>query len=342
VTEHEVRQLPEQDAPAAEPPVDVFLAGLMFFDIVFTGLDSPPVPGTEVWAKGLGSGPGGISNFAVALRRLGLTTSLATAFGADVHGDLCHRVLAEAEGVDLSRSRRFDGWTTPVTVALPYADDRALVTYGEPPPVSQDDLVGDPPPSRAVLIHLAPDSGRWIARSHELGSLVFADVGWDPSQRWLPDLLDQLSSCHAFLPNADEAMGYTRTDTPAEALTRLADLMPLAVVTCGRDGAIAVDGATGVWASVPGLAVDVVDATGAGDVFGAGLTAATLAGWPLAQRLRFAVLTSALSLQRPGGATAAPGWPEIAAWWRTVQAGGDADVRRDYGFLDEVIPAHER
>src|SRR5919197_639154 len=101
--------LPEQvDAPA-EAPVDVFLAGLLFFDIVFTGLASAPLPGTGVWAKGLGTGPGGIANFAVAVRRLGLTASLAAAFGADLHGNLCHRIL-EDEGVDLSRSRRFAGW----------------------------------------------------------------------------------------------------------------------------------------------------------------------------------------------------------------------------------------
>ena len=327
----------------AEPGerVDVFLTGLAFLDIVFTGLDSPPVPGTEIWAKGLGSGPGGIANFALALRRLGLTTALAAGFGADLPGDLCQRVLADA-GVDLSRSRRFEDWSTPVTVAVPYPGDRALITYGEPPPLSQDDLVGEPPPSRTALVHLEPDSGAWIAPAQAAGTLVFADVGWDPSQQWIPDHLDQLRYCHAFFPNAGEAMGYTRTSTPAAALSQLADLVPLAVVTLGADGAIAVDATTGESASVPGLAVDVVDTTGAGDVFGAGLTAATLAGWPLAERLRFAVLTSALSLQRPGGGSAAPGWPQIAAWWRTAREVRDGAQRRDYSFLDDVIPADER
>ncbi len=133
-------------------------------------------------------------------------------------------------------------------------------------------------------------------------------------------------------------MGYTRTSTPAAALAQLADLVPLAVVTCGADGAMAVDATSGESAFVPGLRVEVLDTTGAGDVFGAGLTAATLAGWPLADRLRFAVLTSALSLQRPGGAMAAPGWAEIAAWWAEVRDGGDDALRRDYSFLDDVIP----
>src|SRR5680860_677874 len=175
----EVRALADQDAEPEER-VDVFLTGLAFLDVVFTGLDSPPVAGTEIWAKGLGSGPGGISNFAVALRRLGLTTAMAAAFGADLPGDLCRRMLADA-GVDLSRSRRFEDWSTPVTVAVPYPGDRALITYGEPPPVSQEDLVGVPPDSRAALVHLAPDSGEWIARAQAAGSLVFAEVGWDPS-----------------------------------------------------------------------------------------------------------------------------------------------------------------
>lgn len=328
-------------APAVPRPLDAFCCGLLFFDIVFTGMDSPPVPGAEVWAKGLGSGPGGIANFAVALSRLGLRTGLAAAFGQDVYGEVCRRLLADAEGVNLSRSRWFDGWPTPLTVALPYHGDRALVTHGQDPPLGQDDLVGDPPAARAVVVHLAPDPVRWLARAHAAGTLIFADVGWDQAQAWTTDLLEQLAFCHAFMPNAEEAMGYTRTDSPTRALARLAELVPLAVVTCGRDGAIAVDGQTGEAASVPGLAVDVVDTTGAGDVFGAGLVAATLAGRPLIERVRFAVLTAALSTQRPGGAPAAPGWSQIAGWWRGTRTAGDAQLRRNYGFLDEVIPADE-
>src|SRR5581483_9786753 len=98
--------------------LDVFLSGLLFFDIIFTGLDQPPRPGTEAWASGMGSGPGGIANYATALSRLGLRTSLAAAFGQDVYGDYCWDVLAAQEGVDLSRSRRFAGWHSPVTASF--------------------------------------------------------------------------------------------------------------------------------------------------------------------------------------------------------------------------------
>ena len=60
--------------------------------------------------------------------------------------------------------------------------------------------------------------------------MVFADVGWDPSAQWDPQVLDQLEHCDVFLPNAGEAMNYTRTDTPEQALERLATKVAVVVV----------------------------------------------------------------------------------------------------------------
>ncbi|WP_439377120.1 PfkB family carbohydrate kinase [Amycolatopsis lexingtonensis] len=314
------------------PETDVFLSGPLFFDLVFTGLEQPPAPGQEVWTGGMGSGPGGIANFAVALSRLGLRTSLAAAFGTDVYGRYCWDVLSRQEHIDLSRSRRFPEWHSPVTVSLAYAGDRAMITHGHAPPVPVAELAGSPPPSRATVAHIGLDTAEWLHTAHQAGSLVFADVGWDPSEAWSAALLDQLGCCHAFLPNDVEAMAYTRTDTPEAALAKLADLVPVAVITRGGDGVLAVDGTTGETAAVSALPVDVLDATGAGDVFGAGFLAATLTGWPLAERLRFACLTASLSVQHFGGALAAPGWHEIAEWHARTR-------RPDYGFLDEVLPS---
>jgi len=314
--------------------VDVFVSGLMFFDLVLTGLEHGPVPGTEVWTKGSGTGPGGIANFAVALSRLGLSTSLSAAFGDDQFGRFCWETLERDEGIDLSRSRRIVGWPTPVTVSLAYDGDRALVTHGEPVPVTADELIGTPPASRAAIVHLGPEPTAWIPQAHRAGTLVFAEVGWDPSQQWSGAMLDQLAHCHAFLPNAEEAMAYTRTSTPRAAAAKIADLVPLAVVTCGRDGAIAIDGGTGEEAWAPALEVDAVDTTGAGDIFGASLVAGTLAGWPLADRLHFANLCAGLSVRKVGGAPAAPGWPGIARWWHSTH---DAQLRNDYAFLDQVM-----
>ncbi|MBX9392682.1 carbohydrate kinase family protein [Streptomyces sp. TRM72054] len=315
---------------------DVLLTGLLFYDLVLTGLGKPPTPGEEIWTTGMGCGPGGIANLAVAASRFGLSTSLATVFGDDFYGGHCREILAGQEGVDLALSRTADGWHTPVTVSLAHGHDRALVTHGRVPPYSQDTLMGDPPPARTALVHLEAEPHAWLAKAAANGTLIHADVGWDPTQEWSRDLLDQLSLCHAFLPNETEAMAYTRTDSALAALGTLAELVPVAVVTRGGDGAIAVDQTTGEFADVPALDVDVLDATGAGDVFGASFVAASLGGWPLEERLRFAVLAAGLSVGRHGGALAAPGWYGVDRWWRTVE---DPEVRRAYGFLADRIPA---
>jgi sugar/nucleoside kinase (ribokinase family) len=313
--------------PAAAAP-DVFLSGLLFYDIGFAGLPAAPAAGTEVWARERGASPGGIANFAVALSRLGLRTSLAAAIGDDVTGGLTRHELL-AEGIDLSLSRQLPDWPMPLTVSMAYDGDRALITHGSMPPLSPDDLIDTPPPARAAVAHLGREPQAWIGKAVAQDTLLFADAGWEEASRYREQILAQLPGCHAFLPNDREAMAYTRTDSPAAALAKLADLVPLAVVTCGAGGAMAVDGSTGETADVPGIAVDAVDTTGAGDVFGAALVFAALAGLPLADRLRFAALVAALSVRRIGGAASAPRWSDLARW-RGV------DHRPDYAFLDQL------
>ncbi|MEU3932620.1 carbohydrate kinase family protein [Streptomyces sp. NPDC029044] len=315
---------------------DVLLTGLLFYDLVLTGLGKPPTPGEEIWTRGMGCGPGGIANLAVAASRFGLTTSLATVFGDDFYGAYCRDVLCGQEGVDLSLSRTADGWPTPVTVSVAHGHDRALLTHGQEPPYSQDVLMGDPPDARTALVHIEARPRAWLAKAAANGTQIYADVGWDPSQQWSTTLLDQLALCHAFLPNETEAMAYTRTDSAMAALGTLSELVPVAVVTRGGDGAIAVDQITGEYAEVPALDTDVLDATGAGDVFGASFVAASLGGWPLAERLRFAVLAAGLSVRHHGGALAAPGWHGVERWWRSLS---DPGLRRAYGFLADRIPA---
>lgn len=314
---------------------DLLLTGLLFYDLVLTGLGKPPTPGEEIWTTGMGVSPGGIANLAVAAARFGLDTSLATVFGHDFYGSYCRDLLGRQEGIDLSLSRTADGWPTPVTVSLAYDHDRALITHGQEPPFSQDELLGEPPEARTALVHIEAEPRGWLAKAAANGTQIFADVGWDPTQRWSEDLLKRLSLCHAFLPNETKAMAYTRTDSAVAALGTLTELVPVAVITRGGDGALAADQTTGEYAEVPALDVRVLDATGAGDVFGAAFVTASLGGWPLRERLRFAVLAAGLSVRQHGGALAAPGWYGIARWWRSVD---DPELRKAYGFLADRIP----
>ncbi len=332
--------------PGDAAGVDVLLSGMVFLDIVFTDLPHAPLPGHEIWAGGMGSSPGGIANLAMATARLDLRTSLAAAFSEDGYGRWCRDVLGRQERVDLSLSCTVPDWHSPVTVSMAYDGDRAMVTHGHDAPVSTASMLGDHPPvPRAVITELSDD--HWWEASRAGGALVFADVGWDPTEVWDRAVLRRLTGCHAFTPNEVEAMAYTRTDTAAEALASLSELVPLAVVTRGYKGAMAIDQTTGERASVPALDVPALDPTGAGDVFAAALVFGTLEGWPLAERLRFAALASSLAVQQFGGGLAAPGWGDIADWWtRTSRAaaGGDPaalELAGSYGFLTQHLNSHE-
>ncbi|MFH8798765.1 carbohydrate kinase family protein [Streptomyces sp. NPDC017936] len=311
-----------------EPDCDVYVVGTVFQDIVFTGLDGAPVTGAESWARGMACSPGGVASTATALARLGLRTALRAAFGDDAYGDRCWADL-ESEGVDLSRSRRPPGWHSPVTVSLAYDGERTLVTHGHDAPA--EDHRPAPPRSRACVTGLSPGQDTsWIRSAAGHGSLVLADAGWDPTGRWTLADLDGLDHCHAFVPNAAEALRWTRTDSPRAAARALAEVVPVAVVTTGAHGAVACDARTGTEATAPAVTVDALDPTGAGDVFLAGFVFATLADWPLADRLAFANLCAALSVAGFGGAHAAPGWPDLVRWHGALD---DPGLLRRYGFL---------
>ena len=336
----------------AAPDLDLFVWGTVFLDMIFAGLPTAPTPGTEVWAEGLASCPGGIANLAVAARRLGLRTSLAAAFSDDDYGDFCWRTLEEQEGIDLSRSRRFADWHSPVTVSMSVEHDRSMVSHGHPAPVCASELIGTPPRSRALMVDLAEDEvfgalgtsePTWVDDARSAGALVFADVGWDPKEQWSPEVLDRLTRCDVFMPNAVEAMAYTGTTSVVEALYAIADRVPVAIVTDGAHGAVGIDQRTGEEAHVPSLRVHEVDPTGAGDVFGAALIVGTLAEWPLEQRMTFAALCAGLALQQYGGSLAAPGWGDLADWWTALVADAADDayhrsLRRRYAYLDDIVP----
>ena len=85
------------------------------------------------------------------------------------------------------------------------------------------------------------------------------------------------AGAHILRPNEDEACVLGKSDDVREATQRLTELFPLVVTTCGRDGVLVGQrGEDLVHVEID--PIEVVDPTGAGDSFNAGLLAALARG----------------------------------------------------------------
>ena len=316
---------------ASGPTPRLLTAGQLFLDLVFADLDGAPRLGEEHWTPSFGWGPGGIANYANAAARHGVPTALVADAGSDPLSRLVRDRLATEGIVDAIRER--SDWSLPVTAAMNYDGDRALVTGGRPAaPLAS--LLREAPVTPVAALHLDDSVSPWIRERAAHGTKVFADVGWDADEQWDAAALEVLEGCHAFLPNEAEARAYTRTDDARSAARALAERVPLAVVTRGGRGAVAVDSASGDEVEVDAVVIDFVDATGAGDVFGGALAAAELTTWELRDRVEFATLVAAITVSRPGGAAAAPRLDDLLPWLDAHPAA--ADPTR-FAFLRDAL-----
>ncbi len=143
-----------------------------------------------------------------------------------------------------------------------------------------------------------------LAEVRAAGVTVSLDTNWDPAEQWA-GVLQVLAHVDVFLPNLSElrALGAVAgvTGTDVEIARHLAGLGPRVVVKAGADGGWSVQ-ASGPVVHAPGLAVDVVDTTGAGDSFDAGYLAALAHGIAdETERLRWAAAAGSLSTLGSGG-----------------------------------------
>lgn len=88
-----------------------------------------------------------------------------------------------------------------------------------------------------------------------------------------------------------------------------------AVATCGKHGSIGYDGSH--FFRVPAFAVQVVDTTGAGDVFHGAFLHCHLQGGDLTESLRFASAAAALKCEQLGGRTGIPTRERLEAFLHT-------------------------
>jgi sugar/nucleoside kinase (ribokinase family) len=264
---------------------DVAVVGAPFLDLTFAGLPRVPGPGEEVIARQLHVGPGGTGMQAVGAARLGLSTALVSPIGEDRAGEVLHRMIS-AEGVEWIGRR---SGSTATTAILSTPDGSAMATaFDETEPTAEDvAAVG----ARAFVLSL----GRLPLRPSSAG--VYATTGGVELEAGLSVDARSLDGVRALILNEREANRLTGASDAAAAATMLARDVECVVVTLGPDGAVGFENGRSVRARAPD--VDVVDTTGAGDLFVAAYVWADLRGLDADARIAWASLYGGLSVRAP-------------------------------------------
>ena len=300
---------------------DVVLFGDSFVDHVLAGFPHWPQPGQEVFAQNyFREAGGGAVNTACGLARLGRNAALFSIAGRD-DGDWLIRRIRNF-GVDTSEMSRGD-LPTGFTVSVSTPAERTFFTY-RGVNAALDTVLGDPflwerlAQSRHVHFAFAPEPEPAITTFEKLraaGCTVTLDTGWH--ENWLrdPSSLGVIRQANAFFPNKCEAEAITGTKDPGEML----DFFVQQGVSCvaiklGEMGAVMAH--AGARYECPGLDVEVVDTTGAGDAFNSGFIDALLDHETPQRCLEIACVAGALSTRAAGALQALPTREELeaAAW----------------------------
>lgn len=287
--------------------LDVLLPCASFCDLVFTGLPDIPKLGEEIYSHDFKIYPGAGFIPAAALTRLGVNVGWASDFGNDFFS---RYVLEEAVRQNLNPAlfRKHDRPLQALSVSYSFAHDRAFLSYMDPLPVLDLAALVSANPARCLLLmglHHDPGIPRIVETAHARGSIVFMDgQGNDSLHLDDPHVEAALRSVDVFAPNRKEALHLTGEKTPEAALARLAQLTPTVLIKLGADGVLASH--QGRVVHMPGIAVDVVDTTGAGDNFDSGFIYGLLHDYPLAKCLRCGNFCGGRSTTAHGGWYASP------------------------------------
>lgn len=296
----------------------VLVAGAINTDLVGQ-MERAPEAGETITGTGFAVfGGGKAANQAVALARSGTATSLVGAVGDDQFG---RDRLADlqADGVDTSAVAVIEGQASGVALILVETGGENRIAYipGATNHIGLETTLVACERVRPALV-LVPNEVPFavldalLSAAQAEGVPTILNAAPDPAN--VLTLLDKVS---VLIVNEHEAVVILGQPVAshAEAARLLAERHALtAIVTAGADGAYACEG--GEVVHVPGVRVEAVDTTGAGDTF-CGTFAGELArGASLADALAYGVQAASISVTRPGAQAAIPRREEVIATLR--------------------------
>jgi sugar/nucleoside kinase (ribokinase family) len=290
---------------------DVTIAGELNLDLILYGLPEELAPERELLADRMALTLGSSSAIvAHNLAAMGSRVGFISCVGEDQFGQIAIDRLATG-GVDVARVHRTPVVQTGLTVILQHLGWRNILTYpGTIFELTLADLdLGYL--SHAQHFHLSsfylqrglrPQVPELFRKLKAAGLTISMDPNDDPQDEWQGGLQEALRHVDVFLPNAREAKRIAGTEDLDEALRLLAEMVPLVVVKCGLEGALAQRGRERTTSHA--VKVQTVDPVGAGDSFDAGFLHVFVRGKDLDTCLAMGNLAGALSATRAGGTEA--------------------------------------
>jgi ribokinase len=297
---------------------EVVVVGSANVDLVLP-VRTIPRPGETVLAGTMSRGPGGKgANQAVASARAGVRTAMVVALGNDDGGALLRDAL---EGVDLSLATTSETPTGTAIITVDQNGENSIVVApganGELT-LSADALeaIGR---AKVVLSQLEIPFGTVQAAA---AASTYFILNAAPAAELTDELLAEVD---LLVVNETEAEAIAGPDRSS-----LLKKVPAAVVTLGGAGAVILTRDLDSEIAVPGVPVEVVDTTAAGDTF-CGVLAATLAralaaasatdsvtGSDLTNAVRRANVAASLSVQGAGAIPSVPHGDAIDARYAEV------------------------
>ncbi len=284
----------------ASPPYDVIHYGPYFCDLIFTGLGDLPQLGSEIYGREMQMAPGGAFNTTYALHRLGLKTGWITDFGVDFFSQFVLQKIREL-GMDERFFRIHTHSLCKLSVAFSFHHDRGFISYADAcEPFDLTSILETYRPRCFLLSGLEHGAQflEFAQAARRLGVLLAMDCQHREDTLDTPGIVEALQAVDIFLPNQCEAERLTGISGAEAAARKLAEFTPLVVVKLGAQGALALRGKALLHA--PGIRVEVVDTTGAGDSFNAGFLYSTLRGHELETSLKYANLVGGASVTGHG------------------------------------------
>jgi len=293
----------------------IIFLGDINVDVFFQVPAYPPPGGDSLAQQVVVQAGGSAANTALAAARLGIEAGMVSRVGDDVWAGIALGPL-EANRVRLNSVRRAAGEATGLTFLTVTPDgERTMFTYRgantrlEPQDVRRETFLGTWGLHLSAYAFLQPPQSQaaWhaVSLAQDLGIRVSLDIGVEPARTVQDELMRLLPALNLVVLGEEQARGIARCEDIEKALRQLLD----GGVGCiglklGGRGCRLVTRQADLF--LPGFSVPVVDTTGAGDAFCAGLLLGMLHGLPLPVSGVLANALGALTAGRWGAGAALP------------------------------------